>query len=191
MPEELDIVEQSSMRQRIVDLYGDKVLRKSALNIRDGAGVFKWAMSGKGYRTVLEIGTYRGVSAAEMSQFCDRVITIDLNQGKIERSGERHDRCEFWKSLGISNVELHLVANDKEKAALIKTLDFDFAFVDGAHDETVNLDFSLVKRCGNVLFHDYEPNHKPGHGHVFNLVNSLPKDQVQTKDIFALWNGTK
>ncbi len=185
------MLEHQVMRDRIEALYGEKFLRKSAMRIRGGAGAFEWAMSGKGYRTALEIGTYRGVSAAEISQFCDRVITIDLKHGKIERADEQHDRRAFWASLGITNIELHLVADDREKAALIAGLEFDFAFVDGAHDETVNNDFALVKRCGNVLFHDYEPDHKPGHGHVFKLVNGLPKDQVRTFDIFALWNATE
>jgi predicted O-methyltransferase YrrM len=176
-----------TMRSKIEQIYGAKALRKSAINIRDGAGVFEWALAGKGYRTVLEIGTYRGVSAAEMSQFCDRVITIDLKHGRAEQHGETWDRQAFWKSLGAENVELHLVANDAEKARLIAGLEFDFAFVDGAHDETVFKDFDMVKKCGRVLFHDYEPNHKPGHGHVFNLVSGLPSNEVQTKDIFALW----
>ncbi len=45
----------------------------------------------------------------------------------------------------------------------------------------------MVKKCGRVLFHDYEPNYKPGHGHVFRLVDGLPKEEVQINDIFALW----
>ena len=169
-----------SVRERIVALHGETCLRRSALRIRDGAGAFEWAMKGRGYRTALEIGTYRGASAAEMAQFCDRVITIDLKHGQLTIDFDRH---AFWRSLGVENIDLHLVADDREKAALIAGLDFQFAFVDGAHDERVNADFAMVRRCGNVLFHDYEPG-----GHVARLVDGLPAHEVQTRDIFALWS---
>jgi len=99
----------ASLRGRIIALYGAKLLRKSAMNIRGGAGVFERVMAGKGYRTALEIGTYRGVSAAEMARYCERVITVDLRYGRLERSGDSFDRVAFWHSLGIENVELALV----------------------------------------------------------------------------------
>lgn len=179
----------TDLRQRIVSLYGEKFLRKSALSIRDGAGVFETVMSGKGIRTALEIGTYRGVSAAEMSQYCEQVITIDLIHGKQEQMGESFDREALWRDLGISNIELRLVANDEEKAQLINVLDFDFAFIDGAHDQTVANDFDLVRKCGAVLFHDVDRRGQPELDYVYDFVMSLPKDQIERLDIFALWRG--
>jgi len=179
----------ASLRGRIIALYGAKLLRKSAMNIRGGAGVFERVMAGKGYRTALEIGTYRGVSAAEMARYCERVITVDLRYGRLERSGDSFDRVAFWHSLGIENVDLALVDDDEEKRALIDGLEFDFAFVDGAHDATVRNDFELVKRCGHVLFHDYDSRGQPEMDYVFDFVNSLPKAQVQVLDIFALWTA--
>jgi predicted O-methyltransferase YrrM len=177
----------SAVRARIAELHGAGVLRRSALNIRGGAGVFDRAMYGKGYRTALEIGTYRGVAAAEMAQYCERVITIDLKHGKLEQAGETFDRLGFWQSLGIDNIELKLIADDAEKVALINGLDFDFAFIDGAHDASVKDDFALARRCGHVLFHDYDSRGIPAQDHVFDFVNSLPKEQIQVMDIFALW----
>ena len=180
----------SAMRQRIVDLYGARVLRKSAMNIRDGAGVFERVLSGKGYRTVLEIGTYRGVSAAEMSQFVERVVTFDLRIGKLEHNQEQWEREAFWQALGISNITLHLVGNDREKARLIEGMEFDFAFIDGAHDaKSVAFDFALVHRCGRVLFHDYDKRGGPGQDDVYNFINSLPAREVTPIDIFALWEA--
>lgn len=178
-----------SMRQKMIELYGASILRKSALNIRDGDFLFELILKNGGYKTCLEIGTYRGCTAAVMSQFCDKVITIDLKQGRLESHGESFDRVKFWQELGINNIELHLVENDKEKAELIESLDFDFAFVDGAHDETVKDDFELVKRCGNVLFHDYDDRGQPCLNHVFDFVNSLPRHQIKLIDIFALWTA--
>lgn len=171
----------------MVARYGGKTLKRSALNIRGGAGVFEQVLSGNGYRTVLEIGTYRGVSAAEMSRYVERVVTIDLKHGRQEQLGEHFDRKAFWRGLGIDNIELRLIRDDTEKAALINGLEFDFAFVDGAHDATVANDFDLVKRCGRVLFHDYDSRGTAERDYVYDFVNTLPKHQVQVLDIFALW----
>ena len=150
------------MREKIIALYDQHFLRRSALSIRGGAGVFEWALSGKGIRTVLEIGTYRGVSAAEISQYVERVIAIDLKHGRVEDTDPGFDRVAFWEKLGVHNVELILVQDDAEKKAIVDGLEFDFAFVDGAHDYTIRNDFDLVKRCGRVLFHDADDNRTRG-----------------------------
>lgn len=176
----------------IKELYGDSFLRKSVLSIRDGAGVFEKVLGGKGYKTIVEIGTYRGVSAAELSRYCDHVITIDLDFGKLEQNGGYFDRYELWNNLGIKNIDLCLVRNDAEKASIIDSLTFDFAFIDGAHDETVKNDFKLVKRCGNVLFHDADDNrlrdkNPQAPNHVNDFIRSLPESEVEFIDIFALW----
>src|SRR5688572_941642 len=133
----------SPMRDKIVALYGTDILHKSVISIRGGAGVLTEVLQGGKYRTVLEIGTYRGVGAAEISQYVERVITIDLKHGKLERLGETHDRHAFWRSLGIDNIEFIGVDDDAEKARVVNALDFDFALIDGAHDATVKNDFEL------------------------------------------------
>lgn len=177
------------MRDRIVELYDHHILRRSALSIRGGAGVFEQVLSGKGYRTALEIGTHRGVSAAEISQYVDKVITIDLHYGRLEQLGQPFDREAFWKKIGVTNVQLKLINNDAEKKAFVDALDFDFAFIDGAHDATVADDFALVNRCGHVLFHDYDSRGRPELDYVYDFINTLPKEQIQKLDIFALWSA--
>lgn len=182
----------SVIYDRVVALHGPAFLRKSAMNIRGGAGVFERALAGKGYRTAVEIGTYRGVAAAEMSQYVERVVTFDLKFGKLERNGTIFDRRAFWESINVGqNIDLRLVSGDDEKARILNGLDFDFAFIDGDHSGDAPIrDFELVKRCGRVLFHDYDytPG-DPGLNRVYNFVNSLPKEQVQVMDIFALWTA--
>lgn len=182
----------TTMHNKIVALHGESALRKSAMRIRGGAGAFEWAMTGKGYRTALEIGTYKGCTSAEMAQYCERVITIDLRYGKLEANGDKWDRAEFWKSLGIDNIEFHAIDDDRDKKLLVDAMDFDFAFIDGAHDRTVADDFELVKRCGHVLFHDADDNRlRPGKENkpnfVYEFISTLPKEQIQVNDIFALW----
>lgn len=178
----------SDVRERIVALYGEKTLRKSAMNIRGGAGVFERVLAGKGHKVALEIGTYKGCAAAEIAQYVDHVITIDLKRGKIELNHEHWDRREFWRSLGVDHkIHFHAVADDREKAAVVRSLQFDFAFIDGAHDAGVRTDFALVKRCGKVLFHDYDSRGAKEQDYVVDFVNTLPKEQIEKMDIFALW----
>lgn len=177
------------MKQRIIDNYGREFLKKSALNIRDGDQIIENLLKEGKYKTCLEIGTYRGCTAAVMSQFCEKVITIDLKKGRLESYGETFDREKFWWSMGVSNIELHLIEDDIEKEELIKTLDFDFAFIDGAHDESVKNDFNLVKHCGTVLFHDYDDRGQPCLNYVYDFINTLPKEQLTIIDIFALWKA--
>lgn len=174
-----------SLHDYVLAQHGTAGLRKSAVSLRDGEDIFRHFLEGKGYRTVLEIGTYKGVSAACMSQYCDKVITIDLAHGQLEAGGTPFDRQAFWDTAGVSNVELHLVRDNAEKAKLIASLEFDFAFIDGAHDHTVRDDFEMVRKCGRALFHDYsETPGKPNH--VKRFVDSL--GPVEVRDIFAFWH---
>lgn len=172
-------------RAQIVDYAGREFIRKSVFSPESGAGAIERVLGGRRYKRALEIGTYRGVSSALMAQFCDTVVTIDLRNGKMERDRQVFDRVRFWEAMGAGNIESHLVDNDGEKAALISRLDFDFAFVDGDHEgDAPRRDFDLVKRCGTVLFHDYE-----GDNGVVDLVNSLPPTEVEVIDMFALWRA--
>lgn len=175
----------AKFKQRVEEYGGQGLFRRSALNIRDGAGVFEQVLGSGLYRSALEIGTYRGITAAYMAQFCEQVITIDLEHGRKEHLGDSFDRYALWETLGIHNIELCLVKSNKDKAALIRVLDFDFAFIDGDHSQRgVTEDFEMVRRCGTVLMHDYDPSRPNG---VTVLVGSLPKNQWQViqMDIFA------
>jgi predicted O-methyltransferase YrrM len=179
-----------TIREQIVELYGTSLLRRSAINIRGGGGVFEQLLSGKGYRTVVEIGTHHGCGTAEIAQYCDHVVTFDLNNGRLEQLGLTPAREELWASLGLANkITLVLIDNDREKAKALDCFDFDFAFVDGAHDyKSVKRDFEMARRCGRVLFHDYSRRHVHGKDDVCDFIDTLPKQQIQILDnLFAYW----
>lgn len=135
---------------------------------------------GAGGGTCLEIGTYHGITAVILSQFFDRVIcvSVDENPAKLMK----HD---IVRHLGITNIRFFDVKTNAEKAELIKKLDFSFCYSDGDHTNDTQADFDLVKHCGRVLFHEYWPIQAP----VWNLVNSLPQDEVTRAqfDCFAYW----
>jgi len=172
-------------KARLSDFAGAKVFKHSALNIRNGAGVFEEVLGAGKYRRIVEIGTRRGVTAAYMATFpVDKVMTIDLIDGQVDKALQEYDRRILWDAVGVGDrVELFLVKDDHEKQKLINALDFDFAFVDGDHSfNGVALDFQAVKRCGAVLFHDYEPGTS-----VARFIDGLPRDGVTIMDLFAFW----
>lgn len=175
----------SAMREAIIAKYGEHHLRRSAIRQADSA-IFESLLKGAGYRTILEIGTFRGCTSAELSLYCERVVTIDLLDGEVERDGAGFDREAFWSGIGAENIELVRVQNDAEKAAAVSALDFDFAFIDGAHDQaSVRFDFELTKKCGRVLFHDY--NESGPKQHVRQVVAGIPDGRVEVFGLFALW----
>ena len=178
----------AAFKLRISAIAGPNVFRKSALNIRDGAGVLERVLGTGRYRRVLEIGTFKGATAAFMAQFCEHIDTIDLEYGRLEQLGETFDHRAFWDAAGSDNIELHLVRGAVEKAALIAELNFDLAFIDGGKNDVAR-DFASVKHCGAVLFHDYASRGQRSLDAVYNFVNGLPQEQVKIMDIFALWRA--
>jgi len=167
-------------------------LKKSALNIRRGDEVIRSFLKPVKAHTVLEIGTYKGIASLYMSQFCKKLYTIDLLEGKLETEGVpvHPNRVELWKMFDADNI-IYLPAKcNNSKARIIKKIDFQFAFIDGEHTfEGVENDFELVKHCGKVLFHDYDKSVQEKRNGVYNFINTLPKEQITVRDIFAYWEN--
>lgn len=135
---------------------------------------------GAGGKCCLEIGTYHGITAVILSQFFERVVCVS-----VDDDPKKLMKWDIVDYLGIKNIEFHDVKNNAQKQKVISELDFDFAYSDGDHTHDTHEDFALVKRCGRVLFHEYWPIQVP----VWNLVNSLPQDEVTRADFdcFAYW----
>lgn len=134
--------------------------------------------------TCLEIGTYNGVTAALLSQYFDKVVCVSIDDAKLKPQIIKRDLVQ---RLGINNIEFHDVDTNEQKAAIVNALDFDFCYSDGDHTHDTYTDFDLVKRCGKVLFHEVWPLSPP----VWNLVNSLPADEVVRAqyDCLAYWQS--
>lgn len=184
------------IRDKIIKTFDQHVLRRSVLSLGDSEPIFAQCIKRLHCDDVvaLEIGTYRGVSAAVLEGYCSHVYTIDLKRGRLEQLGERFDRQAFWSSVAFcaKDIDLRLVEDNAEKAALIKSLYFYFAFIDGAHDlDNVRFDFDCVKHCGAVLFHSYDPTVDPAKNGVSTFVDSLPKNEVTVMDRFAFWSPAR
>jgi len=107
-------------------------------------------------RTILEIGTLRGCSAALFAKYAEKVITIDLETAPEEN---RILAKNIWSYLTITiQIQSFVVQDNEEKKMVVSNQRFDLAFIDGGHKYSdVEFDFSCVKNCGLIIFHDYKP----------------------------------
>jgi hypothetical protein len=131
---------------------------------------------------MVEIGTHQGVSAVLLAEYAKEVHTIDVT--------DYPDRTNIWHRFGTKNVIFHLIKDDKEKAKILKNLEFDFAFVDGRHGDTAAIDdFNLVKHCGRVLFHDYHKgfDYDNIRSCVVRAVDSITDGHIYRCEPFAYW----
>lgn len=133
---------------KLYDACGFTVFMRSVIPCSGGEIVIRDAMQKCRPRVALVIGTNRGVSTAFVALHCEKVYTIDVIGSDI--------RPKIWKTLGVEKkIEDFVVPDNKAKYALIKRLSFDFAFADGDHANDAESDFEAVKKCGNVLVHEY------------------------------------
>ena len=123
-----------------------------------------------------EVGTWNGLTAIILSRFFDRVVTVDIVNQPL--------KLEILKEAGVTNVECINIHKNKQKKEIVENLDFDFTYLDGDHANDTHADFSLVKKCGRVLFHEAWPFQPP----VWDLINHLPSNEVTLGGAgLALW----
>lgn len=166
----------------IYEKFGFTAFLRSVIPCSGGEFVIEKYMKMVKPKRALVIGTNRGISTARVAQFCDHVDTIDVVESDL--------REKIWKHLGLEGkIKDHVVPSEKV-AALIKTLNFDFCFMDGDHANHTESDFAAVRHCGNVLFHDYWEGSP-----VVKLVDRLKKDWqrqvfIEEETNFAFWTNS-
>ena len=112
---------------------------------------------------VLEIGTCYGLSSAIISDYADRVYTIDITY-----FGQRQP---IWDFLAVGNKVIPFVTPNVGKQLLSLLLTYDFAFIDGDHSfEAVKFDWENISLyCDRILFDDANKDF-PG---VLDFVNTI------------------
>lgn len=124
-----------------------------------------WALARGQVRTVLEIGSCLGGTAAFWCELADRVISVDLPGGPF--SGQPTEVVESWVArLSKQYPSFRSVLGDSHDKAtlarvrqLLKNEKVDLLFIDGDHKvEGVRSDFEtygpLVRKDGAIGFHD-------------------------------------
>ncbi len=149
----------------------------------------------------VEIGTYRGLSAAVLASLGIKVHTFDVvfqddalsmwdRFGCFEMVDYRVPPfCQVPEFRNLSRENLikvigdeHLVKSGRDWIrTIIEMLDFQFAFIDAQHTyEDVSADFEMVSRCGLVLLHDNRDSF-PGVKRFCKEIGAKPIGE------FALW----
>jgi hypothetical protein len=185
----------------LINKYGQKILKKSALHLKDGAEDIEYFMQKNPIETAIEIGTFRGVTSLLMANYCKKLITFDLYEGQLEYllndfewgQGDRWIdtpyRQQLWFPYGTDNIFFLPVEDNKKKAYYLRELNYDFAFIDGDHSyEGVKADFEMVKDCGRVLFHDYDKAEGKSCP-VRDFINSIKEGYIETTTDFAYWEA--
>lgn len=172
--------------QTVIRLFGLETLRRGSIFFEFEA--FLKRINARG-ECCLEIGTYYGLSAMILAQYFKRVVCVTLEEDIVGRIAPRDLRKRIWQEVGAKNIECHEIQHDSAKKDLLRTIDFEFAYLDGDHVNSTELDYALTKHCGRLLFHEYWPLQPP----VWNLVNSLPQDEViyADYDCLAYWERKK
>lgn len=130
---------------------------------------------------VVEIGTHRGVSSTILALQGARVITFDIEADPL--------RERVWNHFGVRDVVTpEHVSGDQEIADRLLSCDFDIAFIDGCHAyASVAANFEAVKKCGRVIFHDYE--HEQHSKRTVKFVDELAYGATIKIAPFALWES--
>jgi hypothetical protein len=160
---------------RVMDRFGSDVFRRSS--IFHGLDEFLSEQNIKG-GVCFEIGTWNGLTSVVLSQYFDRVVTVDIAHNEL-----KHDIIDY---LGIKNIRCFDIKDNGDKRKVVKEFcpNFDFAYMDGNHADDTAEDWKLVNGCGRVLFHEFWPFQSP----VWDLVNSLPPNEVaHNGEGLALW----
>lgn len=114
------------------------------------------------HKTIIEIGTYNGISAAVLSEYAEKVYTFDVNV--------RSEAGTVMDFLGIKNV-IRLKSDPVKIAEILASENVTLCFIDGEHYfGQPRKDYEIVKSCKNILFHDYQEPFKD----VREICDSLP-----------------
>lgn len=170
------------IQQKLIDHFGDNINEMSCVYIADGENSLRHFLEGKRFRTIIEIGTYQGVSTAILSEYADKVHAIDIVDLPM--------RNEIFNFLGVTNVSFYKCSadfSDKEKKVkeIFSKEDVDLVFIDGDHwGKALEQEFNLVKACKKILIHDYEPAFPV----VYDFCNSLRDNgcEIESKNLFCM-----
>ncbi|MBU1112093.1 MAG: class I SAM-dependent methyltransferase [archaeon] len=128
----------------------------------------------KGYKKILEIGTFEGYSALNFSLVAERVVTLENHKNDIEEAKKNLE--------SVDNVEI--IKGDARKT--LKTLNekFDLILIDGGkreYKEYLELVLPLLNNDG-AIFADNTISHKEGFKEFFNYLNDN-KESLNYKEL--------
>lgn len=180
----IDIVGDEGYAERVAEHFGKRCMRGTAVRfcgrnqIINCEPFLRRVFDRLAPQRAIEIGTLHGVTTALLAHYSKEVVTVDINYQQVS--------SYIWHYFGVNDkIKSILIDNDEDKKLLCDGIDFDFAFIDALHTyDAVKYDFSCVKKCGRVLFHDYGIDNHPG---ISEFIKELPKSEVWASSPFAYW----
>lgn len=150
-----------TVQEKLAERFGiDEVNYLSCVYIDDGENSMRELLKRYGpFEHAIEIGTYRGVSTAILSEYCGQIDCIDIV--------DQPERKSYWDYLGVNNAKYHLAKSNDDKKEIVRKLinrgDIDLVFVDGDHSyQSARADIDLCHNVPYILVHDYSQSHFPG-----------------------------
>jgi hypothetical protein len=168
------------IKENLIKEFGGKINHMSCIYLRNGESHLRSLIEKIGkIDTAIEIGTYQGVSASIISEYAEKVYTIDIADMPL--------RNEIFDYLKINNVKFIKVSSRKVEDETIEKIflkdKIDLCFIDGEHfNGELEKDFKACKNCNNIIIHDYATSFRE----VFDFVNNLKGWKKEISDTFVL-----
>ncbi|HDY88645.1 MAG TPA: hypothetical protein ENH82_11125 [bacterium] len=145
------------IKEKLVEKLGDNIVKNSCLWYPEGEKNLRYFAEKFKDKNIIEIGTCYGLSAAVLSEYCEKVYTMDIMdfQGKYD----------VWYELQRHNIKFILLKDNIDKEIKIKELidqhNISAVFIDGEHwYGQLKYDFNICAGIENILVHDYNDTHK-------------------------------
>ena len=169
-------------RQRILDEFGDILHDPGSILLSDDEEDF-WSLVdevGFSAKTLIEIGTARGISTVLLAEIAEKIITFDIREYRI--------KYEIWEYFNVEKQITYMHPGTRlEVKEIVNPISFDAAFIDGYHNyPSVSFDIGMLKGCGKLLFHDYDWES------VEQAVSELIKSdggKITVRNKFAFWTN--
>lgn len=192
---------ESSFIKKLEKVFGKEIGQHSCILFEDE---FRYVLNKIKPRIFVDIGTFKGLSAGFVAKYyADIVYTFDIDRGAgllgygVSREcsqAELEIKYDIWDYLGvrdkIRDFTVERSIQYQGKKAILDTIEFDMALLDGDHKyQSIKEDFGLTRKCGAVLFDDY---FWARFDDVRIFIKQLERqgEQVEIGQRFALWRSS-
>jgi len=167
------------IQQKLIEKFGGVINHMSCIYLRQGEKHLRSFLEElKPMDTIIEIGTYQGVSACILAEYAKKVYTFDIKEKELTGN-----IINFLNITNIASIIMSESSIKKYIKDLFKHQKIDLCFIDGEHfNGEIEQDFEMCKECKNILIHDYAPSFKE----VYDFANNLKGYKKDVRDTFVL-----
>ena len=167
------------IQQKLIEKFGGVINHMSCIYLRQGEKHLRSFLEElKPMDTIIEIGTYQGVSACVLAEYAKKVYTFDIKEKELTGN-----IINFLNITNIASIIMSESSIKKYIKDLFKHQKIDLCFIDGEHfNGEIEQDFEMCKECKNILIHDYAPSFKE----VYDFANNLKGYKKDVRDTFVL-----